>query len=72
MAYLLLQVLLIQLFICFSDATQKAAQVSELVQTMSAQNVQNIANSPEEFASLIKQEQNRYAQIVKESNIQAD
>jgi tripartite-type tricarboxylate transporter receptor subunit TctC len=54
-----------------SNATQKAAQASELVQSMTQQNIQAIANSPEEFSTLIKQEQTRYSQIVKESNIQA-
>jgi tripartite-type tricarboxylate transporter receptor subunit TctC len=54
-----------------SNATQKAAQTTELVQSMSQQNIQAIANSPEDFSTLIKQEQTRYSQIVKESNIQA-
>ncbi len=54
-----------------SNAAQKAAQASELVQSMTQQNIQAIANSPEEFSALIKQEQARYSQIVKESNIQA-
>ena len=54
-----------------SSAAQKAAQVPELVQSMSQQNIQAIANAPEEFSALIKQEQTRYSQIVKESNIQA-
>jgi tripartite-type tricarboxylate transporter receptor subunit TctC len=53
------------------NASQKAAQASELVQSMTQQNIQAIANSPEEFSALIKQEQARYSQIVKESNIQA-
>jgi tripartite-type tricarboxylate transporter receptor subunit TctC len=55
-----------------SIATQKAAQTPELIQTMSSQNIQALANTPEEFITLIKQEQNRYSQIVKESNIQAN
>lgn len=61
-----------QIIASLSNATQKAAQTSELTQAMSLQNTRNIANSPEEFASLIKQEQFRYSQIVKESNIQAE
>jgi tripartite-type tricarboxylate transporter receptor subunit TctC len=54
-----------------SNAAQKAAQATELVQSMTQQNIQAIANSPEDFSTLIKQEQTRYSQIVKESNIQA-
>jgi tripartite-type tricarboxylate transporter receptor subunit TctC len=54
-----------------SNAAQKAAQATELVHSMTQQNIQAIANSPEEFSTLIKQEQTRYSQIVKESNIQA-
>jgi len=54
-----------------SNAAQKAAQTTELVQSMTQQNIQAIANSPEDFSTLIKQEQTRYSQIVKESNIQA-
>ena len=54
-----------------SNAAQKAAQATELVQSMSQQNIQSLANSAEEFTALIKQEQGRYSQIVKDSNIQA-
>jgi len=54
-----------------SNAAQKAAQATELMQSMTQQNIQAIANSPEDFSTLIKQEQTRYSQIVKESNIQA-
>jgi tripartite-type tricarboxylate transporter receptor subunit TctC len=53
-------------------ACQKAAQSPELIQAMHQQNVQVLSNSPEEFSAFIKQEQMRYAQIVKESNITAN
>jgi tripartite-type tricarboxylate transporter receptor subunit TctC len=55
-----------------SNATQKASQTPELIKTMTGQNIQAVANSPQDFAALIKREQLRYSQIVKESNIRAD
>jgi tripartite-type tricarboxylate transporter receptor subunit TctC len=50
----------------------KAAHSHELIAMMSTQGTSPTSNTPEEFAKFIREEQGRFAKIVKESGARAD
>ena len=50
----------------------KAARSQELIAMMSTQGTSPTSNTPEEFAKFIREEQARFAKIVKESGARAD
>jgi tripartite-type tricarboxylate transporter receptor subunit TctC len=50
----------------------KAAKSPELIAALATQGTSPTSNSPEEFARLIREEQKRFAKIVKESGARAD
>ncbi|MGZ8264756.1 MAG: tripartite tricarboxylate transporter substrate-binding protein [Burkholderiales bacterium] len=50
----------------------KAARSPELIAAMATQGTSPASNTPEEFARFIREEQARFAQIVRESGVKAD
>jgi tripartite-type tricarboxylate transporter receptor subunit TctC len=50
----------------------KAARSPELIAMMATQGTSPTSNTPEEFAKFIREEQGRFAKIVKESGARAD
>jgi tripartite-type tricarboxylate transporter receptor subunit TctC len=50
----------------------KAARSPELIAAMATQGTSPASNTPEEFAKFIREEQARFAKIVKESGVKAD
>ncbi len=50
----------------------KAARSAELIAALATQGTSPTSNSPDEFAKLIREEQTRFARVVKESGAKAD